>query len=117
MGHLPALDISKGQEVFVEIVHLYHCDDKKKSWSEESNKQFTGLEFFQADIILSGRERKRSAVRKTRRPQEFPNQDTVLNAYTRDKYLLCSLDYIYMTVPLDDDCFIWSMHFLHVYLI
>lgn len=47
----------------MEIVHLYHCDDKEKSWSEESNKQFTGLEFLQADIILSGREGKRSAVR------------------------------------------------------
>jgi hypothetical protein len=56
MRHLPALDISKGQEVLVEIVHLYHCDDKKKGWSEESNEQFTGLEFLQANIILSGRE-------------------------------------------------------------
>lgn len=62
MRHLPALDISKGQEVFVEIVHLYHCDHKKKSWSEESNEQFTGLEYLQADIILSEREDKRSAA-------------------------------------------------------
>lgn len=117
MGHLPALDISKGQEVFVEIVHLYHCDDKKKRWSEESNKQFTGLEYLQADILLSGREGMRSAVRKTRRPQKFPSQDIVLNVYTRDNYLLYSLHYIYMAVPLDDDCFIRSMHFLQVYLI
>jgi hypothetical protein len=64
MGHLPALDISKGQEVFVKIVHLYHCDHKKKSRSEESNEQFTGLEYLQSNIILSGREDKRSAVRR-----------------------------------------------------
>lgn len=84
MGHLPALDISKGQEVFVEIMHLYHCDHKKKSWSEESNEQFTGLEFLQADIILSGTDSKRNALRKTRRPQGFPSHNTVLNIYTRD---------------------------------
>lgn len=100
MRHLPALDISKGQEVLVEIVHLYHCDDKKKSWSEESNEQFTGLEFLQANIILSGREGKRTTVRKTRRPQEFPSQDAVLSAYMRDQFLLYSLYYIYMTAPL-----------------
>jgi hypothetical protein len=32
--HLPATDISKCEEVLVEIVHLYHCDHKKKCWSE-----------------------------------------------------------------------------------
>jgi hypothetical protein len=40
----------------VEIVHLYHCDHKKKCWSEQFNEQLAGLEYLHADVFLSGRE-------------------------------------------------------------
>jgi hypothetical protein len=50
----------------VEIVHLYHCDHEKKGWSEQFNEQLTGLEYLHADVFLSRRKDRRSAIRKLR---------------------------------------------------
>lgn len=83
MEHLPAFNISKHEEVFVEIAQLYHCDHNKKCWNKEFNEQFTGLEYLQTYIFLSGRKVKGSAMRKTSSPQKFPSQGTYVNVYKK----------------------------------
>jgi hypothetical protein len=51
MEHVPAFNISKHEEVFLEIAQLYHCDHNKKCWNKEFREQFTGPEYLHTYIF------------------------------------------------------------------